>query len=116
VLIDSGLAEAAWLAEDSPPLLRSYLLSPVSGLYRLDRSRLHVAPISRNLEWLDPAVRSALAAGGRVWLIAPSGHAELHAALVARLAREGIALRLEGPSEFGEVAVSRLAPPAGPPE
>jgi len=112
VLIDSGIVEAAWLAEDSPPLLRSYLLSSVGGLYGLDRSRLHVAPISQNLAWLDPEVRTALAAGGRAWLIAPSGHEALHAALVARLAQEGIVVQLQGPFDVGGVGYSRLSPAA----
>jgi len=110
VLIDSGIVEAAWLGEGAPPLLSSYLLSPVGGLYALDRSRLHVAPVSEDLAWLDPGLRSALAAGGRGWLIAPSGHAELHAALVARLAKEGHAVQLEGPRDVGGVGVSRLSP------
>ena len=114
VLIDSGLVENAWLAADSPPLLRSYLLAPVGGLYPLDPSRLQVAPVSHDLAWLDPEVRSALAAGGRGWLIAPSGHATLHAALVARLAQEGVAVQLEGPFDVGGVGVSRLSPSAHP--
>ena len=110
VLIDSGLVETAWLAADSPPLLRSYLLSPVGGLYSLDRAQLHVAPVSHELAWLDPALRDSLSAGGRGWLIAPIGHAELPGALVSRLAREGIAVELEGPLDVGGVGVSRLSP------
>jgi hypothetical protein len=111
VWIDSGLVETGWLAEGSTPLLRSYLLAPVSGLYGLDQGRLRVAPISQELAWLDPEVLSALAAGRGGWLIAPSGHEELHAALAARLAREGIPVRLEGPHDVGGVGVSRLVPP-----
>jgi hypothetical protein len=110
VWIDSGLVETAWLAEDSPPLLRSYLLAPVGGLYGLDRSRLRVAPISQDLAWLDPEALAALAAGRGGWLVAPTGHAELHAALVARLAQRGLAVQLEGPRDFGGVGVSRLRP------
>jgi hypothetical protein len=110
VLIDSGLVENAWLAADPPPLLRSYLLAPVGGLYALDRSRMHVSPVSEDLAWLDPEVESALAAGGGGWLIAPSGHASLHAALVERLARAGLRVQLEGPLDVGGVGVSRLSP------
>jgi len=112
VLIDSGLVETAWLASDPSPLLRSYLLSPVGGLYALDRSRLHVTPVSQDLAGLDPEVRSALAAGGSGWVIAPIGHASLHAALVERLAQEGLVLQLEGPLDVGGVGVSRLSLPA----
>jgi hypothetical protein len=113
VLIDSGLVETAWLTADSPPLLRSYLLSPVGGLYALDVDRLHVAPVSLDLAWLDRELPARLAAGGSGWLVAPSGHAELHGALVSRLAQEGIPVELEGPIDVGGVGVSRLWRAAG---
>jgi hypothetical protein len=109
VLIDSGVVETAWLRADSPPLLRSYLLSPVGGLYALNG--LRVAPISQDLVWLDPGLRSTLAGGARVWLVAPSGHASLHTALASRLGSEGLPVQLSGPRDVGGVGFSQLSRP-----
>jgi hypothetical protein len=51
----------------------------------------------------------------RGWLVAPSGHAELHAALAARLASAGLAVQLAGPDDLGGVGVSQLSPPGAQP-
>jgi hypothetical protein len=70
-----------------------------------------VAPISQDLVWLDPGLRSTLAGGARVWLVAPSGHASLHTALASRLGSEGLPVQLSGPRDVGGVGFSQLSRP-----
>jgi hypothetical protein len=128
VFVESVLVESRWLhSSDEPllreylPLLREYLLAPVTTLYPIDATRRDLRPLGWRTERFAPGDVVALRQAGGAWVLSRTGGgvttspAEWQARVASELSNNGLPCKVRLEGEFRGVLVARLIVPEGAP-
>jgi 4-amino-4-deoxy-L-arabinose transferase-like glycosyltransferase len=114
VLVESVLVESRWLHSSDDPLLRAYLLAPVTTLYPIDAARHDLRPLGWPTERFDAADVAALRRAGGGWVLSRTGGgvtitpAEWQAQVARELRAKGLSCDVRLEAEFRAVLVARL--------
>lgn len=109
VFVDAGLIECREYARSSDPLLRSYCLLPVTGMYAIDRDRHELAAWSLSARGLSPEACERLKARGDAWFLCRSSPpAEAKNSVLRQLSPCELNGGIAEERAFGSVTVLRM--------